>query len=99
MGADGDSGSKGRGNQPTQNDTRGEMLASFDVGSKEAVEGPDFLLKRSHTHQAREVQEPEKNREQTRKKGSGGMVEVGRKGEGASPPKPTLGAKRSCPDK
>ena len=36
------------------------MLTSFDVGSEEAVEGPDFWLKRSHTYQAREVQEPEK---------------------------------------
>ena len=38
------------------------MLASFDVGSGEAMEEPDFWLKRSHTHQAREVQEPEKNK-------------------------------------
>ena len=55
MGADGDGGSKRRGNQPTQNDTRDEMLASFDVDSEEAVEGPDFWLKKSHTYQAREV--------------------------------------------
>ena len=27
------------------------------------------------------------------------MVEVGRRGEGASPPRPILGSKRSCPDK
>ena len=54
------------------------MLKSFDVSSEEAVEGPDFWLKRSHTYQAREVQEPEKTPQQTRKKGSGGMVEVGR---------------------
>ena len=27
------------------------------------------------------------------------MVEVGRRGEGASPPKPILGSKRSCPEK
>ena len=57
------------------------MLTSFDVGSEEAVEGPDFWLKRSHTYQAREVQEPEKkiiiaNLE----KGGGIMVEVGRRG-------------------
>ena len=27
------------------------------------------------------------------------MVEVGRRGEGASPPQPILGLKRSCPEK
>ena len=56
---DGDGGSKGSGSEPTQNDTRHGMLTSFDVGSGEAVEGPDFWLKRSHTYQAREVHEPE----------------------------------------
>ena len=35
------------------------MLTYFDVGNEEAVEGPDFWLKRSHTYQALEVQEPE----------------------------------------
>ena len=55
MGAESDGGSKGRGNWPAQNDTRDGMFASFDVGSEEAVEGPDFLLKRSRTYQSREV--------------------------------------------
>ena len=27
------------------------------------------------------------------------MVEVGRRGEGASPPKPIVGSQRSCPEK
>ena len=27
------------------------------------------------------------------------MVEVGRRGDGASPPKPILGSERSCPEK
>ena len=62
------------------------MLASFDVG-EEAVEGLDFWLKRSHTYQAREVQEFEKKKTNS-EKGGGGMVEVGRRGEVASPPKP-----------
>ena len=35
------------------------MLTSFDVGSEEAVEGPEFWLKMSHTYQAREGHEPE----------------------------------------
>ena len=46
------------------------MLTCFDVGSEEAVEGPDFWLTRSHTYQAREVQEPEKKKLQTREKGA-----------------------------
>ena len=32
----------------------------FDVGSEEAVEWADLWLKRPHTYQVREVQEPEK---------------------------------------
>ena len=44
--------------------------------------------------QAREVQKPE-NKEQTRKKESGGEVEVGRGGGESSPPKPILGSKSS----
>ena len=42
-----------------QHDTRDGMFASVDVGSEDAVEGPDFWLKRSHTYPAREVHEPE----------------------------------------
>ena len=59
MGADGDGGSKGRGSERTQNHTRDGMLTSFDEDSEEAVEGPDFWVKMSHTYQAREVQEPD----------------------------------------
>ena len=45
------------------------MLTSFDVGSEEAVEWPNFWLERSHAYQAREVHEPEaKKNKQTRKK-------------------------------
>ena len=55
MGADGDSGSKERENLPTQNDPRDGKLTSFDVGIEEAVEGPDFWLKRSHTYLSRKV--------------------------------------------
>ena len=75
------------------------MLASVDVGSEEAVEGPDFWLKRSHMYQARELQESEKKKITNSEKGGGGMVEVGRRGEVASPPKPIVGSKRSCPEK
>lgn len=76
------------------------MLTSFDVGSEEAVEGPDFWLKRSHTYQAREVHEPEAKKKITNsEKEGGGMVEVGRRGEVASPPKPIVGSKRSYPEK
>ena len=61
-------------------------LTSFDVGSEEAVEGPDFWLKRSHTYQAREVQEPEKKHN---KPGKMGAVEwwrwVGEERERAHP--------------
>ena len=98
MGADGDGGSKRRGNLPTQNDTRDGMLTYFDVGSEEAVEGPDFWLKTSHTYQAREVQEPEKNNIINSEKEGSGMVEVGRRVEVASPPKPIVGLKRVCPE-
>ena len=73
------------------------MLTSLDEGSEEAVEGPDFWLKRFHTYQAREVQEPEKKKITNSEKGGSGMVEVGRRGEVASPPKPIVGSKRSCP--
>ena len=66
--------------------------------AKRPWKGPISGKKRTHTYQAREVQEPKKKK-QTRKKGSGGMVEVGRRGEGASPPKPIVGSKRSCPEK
>ena len=72
------------------------MLACVDVGSEEAVNRFEFWLHRSHTYQAREVQEPEKKI--TNSNGSGGMVEVGQRGEGVSPPKPILGSRRSFPD-
>ena len=71
------------------------MLTSFDVGSEEAVEG----LKRSHTYQAREVHEPEAKKITNSEKEVGGMVEVGRRGKVASPPKPIVGSKRSYPEK
>ena len=60
MRADGDVVSKGRGNWPTQNDSRDETLTSFDVESGQDVERPDFWLKKTHTYQAWDVQEPEK---------------------------------------
>ena len=60
MGPDGDRGLKERGNYPTPNDTRDGMLTSIDVGSGEAVQGPNFWLKRSHTYQARKIQAPVK---------------------------------------
>ena len=63
------------------------------------MEGFDFWLERSYTYQAREVQEPERKYEQTRKNGSGGMVEVGRRLKGGSLPKPIYGLKRSCREK
>ena len=71
------------------------MLACVDVGSEEAVK-VFFWLHLSHTYQAREVQEPEKK--MTNSNGSGGMVEVGRRGEEVSPPQPILGSRRSFPD-
>ena len=45
------------------------MLASFDVGSEHAVEGPNCWLNRSHTYQAREVPEPEKKKKKNSEKG------------------------------
>ena len=39
------------------------------MGSEEAVEGPDFWIKMSHTYQAREVQEPEKKNDKLGKRG------------------------------
>ena len=44
MGADGEWWVEREGNWPTQMDTRDRMLASVDVSSEEAVEGPDFWL-------------------------------------------------------
>ena len=73
------------------------MLTSFDVGSEEAVKGPDVWLKKSHTYQAREVQEPEKKNITNSEKGGGSMVEVSRRGVGGSRHKPIFGSKRSCP--
>ena len=75
------------------------MLTSFDEGSEEAVQGSNFWLKRSHTYQAREVHEPEAKKITNSEKEGGGMVEVGRRGEVASPPKPIVGSKRSYPEK
>ena len=66
------------------------------MGSEEAVERPYFWPKRSHAYQARKVQEPEKQKKNS-EKGGGAMVEVGRKGEVASTPKPIVGSKHSCP--
>ena len=80
MRADGDVVSKGRGNWPTQNDSRDEMLTSFGVESGEDVERPDFWLRKTHTYQAWDVQEPEKKITNSEIGGGGGMVEVGRRG-------------------
>ena len=46
------------------------MLAIFDVGNEKAVEWPDFWLKRSHTYQAREGQEPESKKNKLGKRGA-----------------------------
>ena len=73
------------------------MQTFFDVGSEEAVEGPDFRLKRSHAYQARKVHEPEAKKKTKSGKEGGGMVEVGRRREVANPPKPIVGSKRSYP--
>ena len=54
------------------------MLAFFDVGREETVEGPDFSLKRSHTYQTPKVQEPEKtnnNSEKGERRNVGGGAE------------------------
>ena len=67
------------------------MLAFFDVGSEEAVEGPDFWLKKSHTCQAREVQEPEKrNMTNLEKKGERW------KGRGGAARRPRRRAQPGC---
>ena len=97
MGAIGDGGSKGRGNWPTQNDTRDGMLTCFDVGNEEAAARPSFWLKRSHTYQAREGQEPEAKKVTNSDNEGGGMAEVRRSGEVTSPPEPIVGPKRSYP--
>ena len=51
-------GRKGGATIPPKTTPWDEMLAFFDVGSEEAVEGSDSWLKRSRTYQAWEVQEP-----------------------------------------
>ena len=84
-------GHKGGGTSPT----RDGMLPYFVVGSEEAVEGPVFWQKRNRPGRFKSPRKTTK----TRKKSSGGMVEVvRRRGEGASPPRPIVGSERSCPE-
>ena len=71
MAADGDGGSKGRGEQAHPKQYQGWNAHIFGRRpSEEAAEWPDFWLKRSHTYQAREVQEPEKINNKLGKRGA-----------------------------
>ena len=63
-------GRKGGGTSPPKTVPGMECSHFFDVGGKEAVEGPDFWLKRSHTYQAQEVQEPEKKNNKLGRRGA-----------------------------
>ena len=96
-GVGGDGGSEGRENKPTKNDTRDGMLTFFYAGSLDGVEWRDFWPKRSFTR-LNMFKSPSK-KIQIQRNGSGGMVQVGWRGQGASPLQQILGSKPSCTGK
>ena len=91
-------GRKGEGTSPPKMIPGMECLHISTRGAKRPWKGPISGLKGPIRTRLGRFKSPTRQKKITNsEKEGGGMVEVGRRKEVASPPKPIVGSKRSCP--